>query len=78
VKTKHIAETKELELAQGLREDIGGVEVARDVGDGYQFAVDMIPYPVVGTVYMLHRALMLGMFCNLNGRKIVHKEWRGP
>jgi len=66
VKTKHIPKLKKLEPPQGLREDVGGVEVAWHMRNRYQLMIDMVPYPVVSSMHVLHSALMLWVFRDLD------------
>ena len=73
---RHIVETGELGLAEGLRENVGGVNVIKNVRYPNQSSIDVIANPVVRAMHVLHHALVFGMLRDLQGRPVVEEGRR--
>ena len=69
-------ETGELGLAEGLRENVGGVNVIKNVRYPNQSSIDVVANPVVRAMHMLHHALVFGMLRDLQGRPVVEEGRR--
>jgi len=68
MKAMRFAEADKLDLAKGLREY---------VEDNNQVAIHILSKPVVGTVHMLHCALVVLVSCDLDRGFIVEKKRGG-
>ena len=56
---------QELESTEWFGEYIRGVEIAGNVRNRNKTTIDMIANPVIGSVNMFHRTLMLWVFRDL-------------
>ena len=73
---KHLTEAKKFHPSEGFCEHVRGIKVTRYMRNGYQLAIDVVPYPVVHSMDVLHGTLMLRMFHDLDSQFIIKEEWR--
>jgi hypothetical protein len=76
VEPEYIMELGELDVSEQLGEDVGRVLIPRDMRHCNHLPLDLLVDPMVGTVDMLHGALMLRVLQYLDGRLVVHEKWR--
>jgi len=71
---KHTPELRELDPPQGFRENIGQVLTTWDMSDRNITTFDVIVYPMVSAMHMLHSRLMLRVFCHLDCGRVVDQD----